>query len=363
MMDTHLVFEAFRSKRVLITGNTGFKGSWLGLLLQELGAEVFGYSNNGVSEYYKYPAAHQLHPDNHYQGDIRNLEKFREVLADIQPDYLFHLAANALTLESYSNPVDTFAVNTMGTVHVLEAVRLLGRSCNVVVVTTDKCYQNKDWVWGYREIDTLAGSDPYSASKSMAELVVNSYFQSFFKNQNEVMIASCRAGNVIGGGDWSKDRIIPDCIKAWHEEKPIVLRNPPAVRPWNYILDVLWGYIRTAYHLNNKQYNGEAFNFGPSDASNISVISIVNMLWKIWDKKGFKPFIVPEVDKYKDMEHLLLKLNSDKAKSLLNWRAVFTIEDTIEETCFWYKEVLAEPSVVRSLSKDIVLNYLKKIDV
>ncbi len=346
----------FNGKKVLITGNTGFKGSWLSLMMYNMGAKVFGLSNNQNNTSPDKPLIISGSFVHQYISDIRDKNQVLELVQKIQPDFIFHLAANAITLASYENPLDTFQTNSMGTANLLEAVRLSNSKCNVIIVSSDKCYENKNWVWGYRETDNLAGMDPYSASKSIAELITKSYFHSFFSTNSNIKIASCRAGNVIGGGDWSKDRIVPDCVKLWKNKNALHIRNPMHIRPWNYVLDVLWGYILTAYYLETSEINGEAFNFGPNFNQGIDVSQLVEILWNYWPDKSFEPYIIAESGQNDRKEHEILKLNSDKAFSLIKWSPKLTIQESLSETISWY---INAPKNSKSID-DFSLSYINK---
>ncbi len=327
---------AFRGKRVFVTGHTGFKGAWLSEWLLGLGAKVTGYSlppNTRPALFEQLGQASRLH---HLEGDIRDLSKFTEALHAAKPDFVFHLAAQAIVRESYAAPVETFAVNTQGTAHVLDALRGYRRPCAAVLITTDKCYENREWVYGYREDDPLGGYDPYSASKAAAEIVIASYRRSFFSG-HPVKIASARAGNVIGGGDWAVDRIVPDCIRALQKRRPIPVRNPVATRPWQHVLEPLSGYLWLAAKLSqpstlNPQL-ASAFNFGPGHESNRTVADLVEEVLKHWpgrwqDKSD--PRAVHEAG--------LLQLATDKAHALLGWAPVWNFTAAVEQTVAWYRE-------------------------
>lgn len=322
--------EHFTGKKVLVTGGSGFKGSWLSLVLSMAGAQVFGFS-----KHYEETIQNLLPQETRILGDIANFSEVKGVIEKIKPDYIFNLAAQPLTITAYETPRETFEVNVMGTINVLEAVRQCNTACKLIMITSDKCYQNNEWIWGYRENDVLAGKDPYSASKSAAEIAIHSYSQSYFKNTDHIQIASCRAGNVIGGGDWSSHRIVPDCFKAWSQKKPVEVRNPGAVRPWNYVLDVVYGYILVAINLNKTTVNGQAFNFGPLAGSEVAVNELVDLLWQNWPDKTFNPILI-STDKMAYFEHTYLKLNCDKARGLLGWQPKLTIKQVAQSTSKWY---------------------------
>jgi CDP-glucose 4,6-dehydratase len=342
--------QSFHGKRVFVTGHTGFKGSWLCEWLLQLGAEVTGYSLPAPTD----PALfHQLELAprlRHLVGDIRDAGKLRDALVGARPDFVFHLAAQPLVTEAYAQPAETFEINVMGTVHVLEALRLLQHPCVAVLVTTDKCYENREWIYGYREEDPLGGHDPYSASKAAAELAISSYRRSFFQ-QHPVKVASVRAGNVIGGGDWAKNRIVPDCIRALQQGQTIPVRNPKATRPWQHVLEPLGGYLWLAARLAAAAPRDarlcSAFNFGPGHDANRSVADLVQEVLKHWPGRWedrSNPQAVHEAQ--------LLQLATDKAHALLGWRPVWPFAETVRETVAWYREANAHPdaAAVRALT-------------
>lgn len=324
-------------KKVLITGHTGFKGSWLSIWLTHLGAEVVGISLDVPSEPSNFEAcsiSSVVVSDN--RADIRDVERIRQIVHETQPDFVFHLAAEALVRRSYERPLDTLSTNAMGTANVLDALRWLDKPVVAVMITSDKVYNNEEWVWGYRETDLLGGKDPYSASKAMAELVIRSYIKSSFNlSDSNVRIGICRAGNVIGGGDWAPDRIVPDCVKAWSKGKSFDIRNPSSTRPWQHVLEPLGGYLVLGAKLSkNKNPHGEAYNFGPPGHKNFSVSELVQEMGEYWD-------IAPWKDISEGQGHLqeagLLKLNCDKALCDLNWQATLQFKETVRLTAEWYK--------------------------
>ena len=272
--------SVYKDKTVLVTGDTGFKGSWLAIWLKELGANVIGYSLNPGAEEDNYVVCGLARKITHIDGDIRDQHSLKSVFDEYKPDIIFHLAAQSLVLESYNDPVETYSTNVMGTVNILEVIRHIDSVRAVVVVTTDKCYENRECDYGYRETDRLGGKDPYSASKAACEIVINSYLQSFFNLENTVSVASARAGNIIGGGDWAENRIIPDCIRSLRKDEPIIVRNPQSVRPWQYILEPLSGYLKlgACLYKDGKEYSG-AWNFGPKDT-----ITVKGLVEEVIDK-------------------------------------------------------------------------------
>jgi CDP-glucose 4,6-dehydratase len=328
----------YKDKTILITGHTGFKGSWLAIWLKELGADVVGYSLAPPSEPNNFEATKLRQRITDIHEDIRDLDRLMEIFKKHQPEFVFHLAAQPLVRLSYDEPKMTFDTNVAGTVNVFEAVRKTPSVKVLVNVTSDKCYENKEWVWGYRENDPLGGHDPYSASKGCAELVFSAYLKSFFSQnaaQNRAIgAASARAGNVIGGGDWGADRLVPDCIRALSSHQPIGIRNPHAVRPWQHVLDLLNGYLRLGALLSQdpKKYSG-VWNFGPEDSSLLTVAEMTNRLLEYWGDGFWNDLSNPNALH----EANLLKLNCDKAHADLHWRSVLTIDESLRMTVDWYK--------------------------
>jgi CDP-glucose 4,6-dehydratase len=329
----------YKNKKVLITGHTGFKGSWLAIWLKELGAEVIGYSLDPPSYPNNFQATNLQERITHTHGDVRNLDHLLETFKKYQPEFVFHLAAQPIVRLSYEEPKLTFDTNVGGSINVFEAVRLTS-SVNVLVnITSDKCYENKEWVWGYRENDQMGGHDPYSASKGCAELVFNAYLRSFFSEgaaQTKCIgAASARAGNVIGGGDWGKDRLVPDGIRALSSGQPIGVRNPHAIRPWQHVLEPLSGYLRLGAALweDPQKYSG-AWNFGPEDDSHLTAAEMADRLIKYWGGGSWNDLSDPKALH----EAKLLKLNCDKSHTELNWHSVLTIDDCLQMTAEWYKK-------------------------
>ena len=327
--------DYYKNKRIIVTGNTGFKGSWLTLWLKYMGAEVIGFSIDIPSKPCNFSVLNIQDIISHHWGDIRSFEGLDAVCKSFQPEIIFHLAAQPIVRRSYEEPKLTFDTNVGGTLNVLECVRQNSSVKAAVIITSDKCYKNNEWLWGYREPDALGGDDPYSASKGCAELVINSYCRSFF-NDAGINVASTRAGNVIGGGDWAQDRIVPDCIRAWSEKQEVVIRNPQATRPWQHVLEPLGGYLLLGMLLGqNRVKPGEAFNFGPIPDVIQSVGVLIESLGRSWgDDAPYK--VIPDESNKK--ESTLLKLCCDKALSLLGWTAILSFEETISFTASWYKK-------------------------
>ena len=339
-----MMFRAFnnlyKDKTVLVTGHTGFKGSWLTLWLISLGARVVGYSAYLPSNPCNFEVLDLQECITHIEGDIRDISRLAEVFIEYKPDMVFHLAAQALTRRSYDMPQETFLTNLGGTVNVLECIRKSETIKAAVIITSDKCYQNVEWVWGYRESDRLGGDDPYSASKACAEIATHSYIKSFFFKKNSPLISTARAGNVIGGGDWAVDRIVPDCVRAFSEGRELTIRSPKATRPWQHVLEPLSGYLWLGTNLleNNENVVRESFNFGPLSDVIRTVEELIKDFSGIWGKGKWN--VVNEKGHGKK-EATLLSLNCDKALHLLDWHATLSFEKTVEMTASWYKAFYA----------------------
>ena len=331
--------NVFRNKTVLVTGHTGFKGSWLCIWLRELGAKVVGYALEPYTNRDNYVVTGLKDKMDNVIGNVKDFNRLKKLFTEYQPEFVFHLAAQAIVRESYENPKETFDVNVGGTVNVLECCRLTESVRVIINVTSDKCYENREWVWGYREDDPLGGSDPYSSSKGCSEFVTQAYRKSFFNPDNfeihQKSLSSARAGNVIGGGDWQKFRIIPDCIRALECNKPIEVRNPMAIRPWQHVLDPLSGYLRLAKLMYEKPKKFScAWNFGPNHDSIIPVGKVVDKVVARWGSGSWINLSSIEVPH----EAELLNLDIAKAKSYLKWFPIWSIDETIEKTVAWYKE-------------------------
>ena len=327
----------WKGKRVFLTGHTGFKGSWLSLWLSSLDVIVRGYSLNP-------PTAPSLFEEMNIAdlidskiGDIRDLGKLKKSMLDFNPDILIHMAAQPLVRYSYESPVETYEVNVMGTVNVLEAARSCSNLKAIVNITTDKCYENEEWDRGYKEEDPMGGHDPYSSSKGCAELVTSAYRRSFLKAQ-DIGLASVRAGNVIGGGDWAKDRIVPDIVRSFSKDEILSIRAPNATRPWQHVLEPLSGYLTLAKMQTKKEsINHESFNFGPRQDVNQNVLRLVEEFSKYWDSGSWRVH-----ENNAKPEAGLLKLNCDKAQAMLDWKAILSFEETIKFTGEWYKTYFEE---------------------
>ena len=345
----------WKNKKVLITGHTGFKGGWLSLWLNSLGAEVTGYSLSPITTPSLFETARIKDITNSHIGDIRDVEKFQRIFLDCNPEIVFHMAAQPLVRESYINPHNTYSVNVMGLVNTLENVRKSNMVKAFVNVTSDKCYENKEWLWGYRENEPMGGRDPYSSSKACSEIITAAYRDSYFNSKiSNTFIASARAGNVIGGGDWSQDRLIPDLFRAINENKILQIRNPHSIRPWQHTLEPLFGYIKLAENLFKNGHNfAEAWNFGPNENEFKSVGWIVDYIFKYlkhsnqWDFQEDKKF----------HEAHYLKLDSSKAKNLLDWSPKWTLNEALQKTCDWNNAFLQNKDM-QAFSLNQIKEYL-----
>jgi CDP-glucose 4,6-dehydratase len=348
----------FKGRRVFITGHTGFKGAWLAFLLKEVGAEVLGYALPPVGEKNHFELLGLAQMIGHVEADIRDAEKLTAAMSEFQPEFVFHLAAQALVRHSYSDPKTTFETNVMGSVNLLEAVRKCESVRSLVYITSDKCYENLEWLWGYRENDRLGGHDPYSASKASAEIVFSAYARSFFFDRPELGAASARAGNVIGGGDWAVDRIIPDCIRAIESEKPIHLRSPLATRPWQHVLEPISGYLLLAACLRKEPsaYAG-SWNFGPSSKEVRTVLEVAEHLVARFERGS----ITSEASVDKHHEAQLLQLNCDRAHQVLRWYPRWDFERTLNVTADWYKQVHAGAEA-QDVTRQQLYDYFREID-
>lgn len=329
--------NTFKNKKVLITGNTGFKGSWLSAWLIGLQADVYGISNDIPTNPSMFEVLNLKDQITHFNEDVRDYASIKRIIKKIKPDFLFHMAAQPIVVTSYKEPIDTISTNVMGTANILEALREINHKCTAVVITSDKCYDNVEWVWGYKETDSLGGKDIYSGSKGAAEIIFKSYYHSYFKNseKSNVRVVSVRAGNVIGGGDWADYRIVPDCIKAWIDGKSVEIRSPKATRPWQHVLEPLSGYLSVAAALNEDiLLNGESFNFGPHAEYSKTVKDLLDDLSEYWKLDQAPSFVSAETSEFHEAG--LLKLNCDKALFYLKWLPTLQYNKLIEFTSKWY---------------------------
>jgi CDP-glucose 4,6-dehydratase len=356
MLGSVTLLNNFKNKTVLITGHTGFKGAWLTAWLKNLGAKVVGIALDPPTEPSHFAAAHLALNIVDLRIDIRSQLDLEEAIVAAQPDFVFHLAAQALVRRSYEDPLETWQINVLGTLHVLEALRKLDKPCAAVVITSDKCYDNVEWVWGYRETDAMGGPDPYSATKGAAELAIRSHIKSYFtKETSKVRIASARAGNVIGGGDWAADRIVPDCVKAWSTDNSVDLRNPHSTRPWQHVLEPLSGYLSLAIALSQRpELHGEPFNFGPQAQQNHSVLELVQQMALHWKQVRWEDVSSSIAGPY---ESGLLKLNCDKSLHYLEWHAIMGFEDTVRMTAEWYRTYYQQPAQIAPTTNAQIAAY------
>lgn len=353
--------QIYSGKKVFLTGHTGFKGSWMLKTLSLLGAEVKGYALEPITENDLFYLIDGESLCDSVIADLRDKEKLKKELCEFEPDFVFHLAAQPLVRLSYEIPSETFEVNAIGTANLLDAIRLLDKQCSVVLITTDKVYHNYEWLYPYRENDRLGGYDPYSASKACTELVIDSYRNSFFNikdfKNHKKGIAVGRAGNVIGGGDWSKDRLIPDIARALSQEEEIIIRNPFSVRPWQHVLEPIAGYLMLGAHLySDPTKYAQAYNFGPVAEDALSVEQMLKLAIESWGSGKYK--VVSETNQ--PHEAGLLKLDVSKAAFELEWFPKMKAKETVDFTIAWYKQFRNEPSTISDFTKEQVLNFFAK---
>lgn len=353
--------ESYNGKKVFLTGHTGFKGSWLLKILHMLGAEVMGYSLEPDNDKNLYNLINGDKLCNSVIADLRDSETLKKAITAFQPDFVFHLAAQPLVRLSYEIPAETFAVNAIGTAHLLDGVRLLQKACSVVLITTDKVYHNYEWLYPYRENDRLGGYDPYSASKACAELVIDSYRNSFFNikafSSHQKAIAVGRAGNVIGGGDWAKDRLIPDIVKALSTNQKIEIRNPNSVRPWQHVLEPLLGYLMLGVKLSQEpEKYSDAYNFGPLLTDALPVIEMVNLAIKNW---GSGEFFINQVTN-QPHEAGLLKLDISKAITNLHWQPKFNAQQALSYTINWYKDYFDDSTNIEFITEKQIISFINE---
>lgn len=339
----------YRGKRVLITGHTGFKGTWMSTVLCGAGAEVIGYSCEQAEDRSFFKLSGMEKKLRHVTGDVRDLEHMKTVFAETQPEIVIHMAAQPIVRDSYRNPVYTYETNVMGTVHILECVRLNPCVKSVVNITTDKVYENKEWVWGYRENEKLDGYDPYSNSKSCSELVTHSYCSSFFTGR-DLAVSTARAGNVIGGGDFANDRIIPDCVRAMERGTPIIVRNPHSVRPYQHVLDPVLAYLLIASRQYEDQAKAGWYNVGPNDVDHITTSDLVSMFCKAWGEDARW-----ECCKEQNAPHEAgyLKLDCSHIKQALGWKPRWGIADAVRKTVEWSRVYLEGGDIPKVMDKQI----------
>lgn len=347
----------YQGKTVLITGHTGFKGSWLCAWALKLGAKVVGVSNEIPTKPSMFEELNLANKINHNIVDVRDKVQFGQVIQASKPDFIFHLAAQAIVSKSYAAPVDTLSTNILGVANLLDIVKDYDKPCSVVIITSDKCYENVAWEYGYRENDTLGGRDIYSASKACAEITASAFYSSFIVNNPKIKLATTRAGNVIGGGDWAQDRIVADCVRAWSENNAVTIRCPQATRPWQHVLEPLSGYLL----LGQKLYEGKfsdfnSFNFGPPAENNYTVLSLLEELSKyMWDKANGESYVV--TDEILFNEASLLKLSCDKALHILKWQPTLAYKATVDYVGNWYQKFYGKSTDMLEFTNMQIDNY------
>jgi CDP-glucose 4,6-dehydratase len=356
------LIDSYQGKIVLITGHTGFKGCWLALWLESLGANVIGYSLDPPTDPSVYQVTKLSDRIIDIRGDILDFNNVFETIKKYRPEFIFHLAAQPLVRHSYINPLETFNVNVMGTVNILESIRLSQDPTTCVCITSDKCYENREWDYAYRENDPLGGHDPYSASKGAAEIVIASYRNSFFNPGKEnplVSLSSARAGNIIGGGDWAEDRIVPDCIRTLVKKKPIEIRNPHAIRPWQFVLDPLFGYLWLALKMKeDPEVYAEAWNFGPYHSNAVDVQTLTEKVLEEWGSGTWKGVLHDENAPH---EARYLKLDIAKSMTRLGWKPVYDIDKVIQKTIEWYMKYYTGKTDMYDFSLKQVETYMKDV--
>ena len=348
--------KIFKNARVVVTGHTGFKGSWLTAWLKELDSKVMGISLNPNTSPSHFRVSSIGKNIKDIRIDVREKKKLEKKIINFKPNFIFHLAAQAIVGDSYKDPSLTWETNVFGTLNILESARKLKNNCIIVIITSDKCYLNREIHYGYKETDTLGGKDPYSGSKASAEILIQSHINSFFKNNNKIRIATARAGNVIGGGDWAKNRIVPDCVRSWSKNKKAILRNPKSTRPWQHVLEAVGGYLCLAVNLSkNKKIHGESFNFGPNLTREYSVLKLVKTMSKYWKDVSWSS----NKKQKKFFESELLRLNCNKAKKLLQWNSILNFEELMAMVTEWYKNYYTNKKNSSSMTLKQIQNYQK----
>ena len=348
-------YKIFKNKKILITGHNGFKGSWLTIWLSLLGAKVVGISLKDTNKNNHFNLVKKHLSVKSYYFDIRYKNKLQNVVIKEKPDYIFHLAAQSIVYRSVLDPKFNWETNVIGLLNLLDSISKL-KKCYGIIITSDKCYKNIEQKKGYKETDVLGGIDPYSASKASAEILFNSYYQTFFAKNQNIRLCTARAGNVIGGGDWSSHRLIPDCMKMWLNNKIPIIRNPNSTRPWQHVLEALSGYLVLAFELTkNEKLSGNSFNFSSDKIKNITVLDFLNKIKKKWPSTKWK---IKKTNKF--YESSLLQLNNSKAKKILNWRAKLNINETIDFVVEWYKNFNSNKGNIFNISQKQILEFMEK---
>ncbi len=350
-------FKLFKNKKVLITGHNGFKGSWLTIWLSILGAKLVGISLKDKNKNNHFNLIRKNIKIKNYYFDIRNKSRMESVILKEQPDYIFHLAAQSLVYRSVLDLKFNWETNVIGLLNLLESISKMKKKCYGIIITSDKCYKNLERKKGYKESDILGGIDPYSASKASAEILFHSYFKTFINNKKKnIRLCTARAGNVIGGGDWSKHRLVPDCMKMWLSKKTPIIRNPNSTRPWQHVLEALSGYLVLALELTkNEKINGNSFNFSSDKIKNITVINFIKKINSKWPKIKWK---IKNSNKF--YESSLLQLNNSKAKKILNWKAKLNLDETIDFVVEWYKNFKNNKENIFYISQKQIIEFMKK---
>jgi CDP-glucose 4,6-dehydratase len=350
--------SVFKNKKVIVTGHTGFKGSWLTSWLLHLQADVYGISKDIPTTPSMYEELGLGEKITNFTEDIRNYSALRKIISGVEPDFIFHMAAQPIVATSYTDPLDTITSNVLGTTHVLEALRELNIQCSAVLITSDKCYDNVEWCWGYKETDALGGKDIYSGSKAAAEVIFKSYYHSFFKDKakSKTSMATVRAGNVIGGGDWADYRIVPDCIRAWVKGDSVKIRSPKATRPWQHVLEPLSGYLAIAASLDTGIVeNGSSYNFGPRSEFSTTVKQLLDDLNEYWHLDQEPSFLSENISEFHEAG--LLKLNCDKALYDIKWHPTLEYDKLIEFTSLWYYSFYNENIDMYDYTMKQILEY------
>lgn len=351
--------SVYNGKTVLITGHTGFKGSWLTAWLEKLGANVVGISKDIPSTPSHFESLGIQERITHHIFDITDLNSVRDVFHQSKPDFVFHLAAQAIVSDSLFDPVNTVSSNVLGTTTLLQVLREQEHKIAAVIITSDKCYENEEWVWGYRENDRMGGKDIYSASKGAAELIFNAFFKSILSAKANIRVATARAGNVIGGGDWAKDRIVADSFVSWSGRNPVEIRSPQSTRPWQHVLEPLSGYLALGRELYLEgQTNGESYNFGPDSHQNVTVIQLINDLFQVWGDNGSQPVTFRNEKKSTLAEAGLLRLNCEKAQRDLSWEPTLNYDECVSFVGTWYKDYYSNSESPAEFSQRQIEKYI-----
>ncbi len=356
MIHLDLIKKNFKNKKILITGHTGFKGSWLSLYLNVLHAKVYGISDSIPTNPSHYQKIKKIFSGD-YRINLSNTKKCNSLINKIKPDYIFHLAAQSIVSKSKTHPIETISSNILGSANILNSVKKFKKKVTVLMITSDKVYKNNEWIWGYRENDEIGGEDMYSASKASTEIIINS-FKNFIIDNSNVKIGIARAGNVIGGGDWTQNRIVPDIIKSWIGKKNLIINNPKSVRPWQHVLEPLMGYIVLSYYLskNKDSFVSHEFNFGPSSNNTYNVNDLIKLI-----SKNFKSLkIIHKKRNFK--EHSLLRLDSSKALNSLGWKSILNFNEICSLTSNWYENFYFKNTPVLDYSISQIKDYLKKYE-